>query len=130
MGVRGRRWLTVAAAIVNVAVLLSGLWLQSNPHFPADVWAGSGMAATAVLNSAALFVCRDGSKLSIGRRVRRIALIVNAVLIVGALAFAVVSLDQGRVSGLEALASIGLLAPPAVTAGAILSWGPPRTHGR
>jgi hypothetical protein len=122
VGVTARRWLTATATLANAVVLLLGLWLQSHPKQRSDEWAGAGMAATAVLNSAAIFVSRDPSKLSIGRRVRRIALIVNAVLIVGALAFAVVSFDQGRVSGLEALASVGLLALPALTVGAILSW--------
>jgi hypothetical protein len=82
---RARRRLRLVAVLLNVALFGAGLYFQAHPRDRHDLWSAGGVAAVAVINSAALSVpTRDRAGAHFVARLRRIALFVNTLLLVTA----------------------------------------------
>ena len=82
---RARRRLRLLAVLLNVALFGAGLYFQAHPRDRHDVWSAGGVAAVAVVNSAALTVPtrgRAGARFVV--RLRRIALLANTLLLLTA----------------------------------------------
>ena len=110
---RGRR-LPGLALLLNGLLLVTGLYFEVHPRDRGDVWSAGGIAAIAVLNSAALWVTRRGDPTArVRARLRRIALIANGLLVAFGLLLALAeSVRAGSRAGLPTLV---LVAPPLVT---------------
>jgi hypothetical protein len=109
-----RRWLLGIAIILNMVLFAIGVYFELHPRDRHDRWSAAGVAAVALLNSAALNV-PAGRALSprLLRRIRRISLIANClVLTVGLL---VVALETLRELEPAAVHGAVLVAPPFVT---------------
>ena len=79
---RARRRLRLLAVLLNLVLFGAGLYFQAHPRDRHDLWSASGVAAVAVLNSAALSVPtrgRAGARFVV--RLRRIALFANTLLL-------------------------------------------------
>lgn len=110
---RARRLLRFAAVLANVALFAAGLYFEAHPRDRSDRWSAAAVAAVALINSAALSVpARDRRGESFVRRLRRVALILNSLLALSALAIVTLAaLRDMRYAALHLL----LLVPPLVT---------------
>jgi len=107
------RLLLAAAVLLNAFLLGVGIYFQLHPRDRRDVWSAGGVAAVAILNTAALVVgWRDPSR-RVAARLRRIALLANSVLAATGVVFAVV--EALRELGHGAIHGVSLVAPPLVT---------------
>jgi hypothetical protein len=107
--------------MLNLALFSVGLFFEIHPRDRHDRWSAAGVAAVAVLNSAALSLPPlRGLAGRLVQRVRRIALFANVLLVLFAvLAVGVVGAADPEMAAGHAL---GLVLPPLVTLGAL--------HGR
>ncbi len=111
---RVRRLLRLTAVLANLALFAAGLYFEAHPRDRSDRWSAAAVAAVAVLNSAALSVTAQGRRgASLVRRLRRVALILNTLLL--ASATLIVALAAQRGPGYAALHGVLLLVPPLVT---------------
>jgi hypothetical protein len=89
---RARRGLRLVAVLLNVVLFGAGLYFQAHPRDRHDLWSAGGVAAVAIVNSAALTVSRRGP---VGEhfvaRLRRIALFANTLLLATAVVIVVLS---------------------------------------
>ena len=121
---RARRQLRAAAVLLNLALFAVGLYFQAHPRDRHDVWAAGGVAAAAILSSAALTLpVRPGFTARLVPRLRRIALFVNALLLTAAAAIAVVTAFRDARDALQHGAA--LVVPPLVTVAALRQLPPP-----
>ena len=115
---RARRSLRFVAVLLNVFLFGAGLYFQTHPRDRHDLWSAGGVVAVAVVNFAALTVSvrgRAGSHLV--RRVRRIALFANSLLLTTAVVIVLLSaLRDWRHAVLHGLA-LGI--PPLLTFAAL-----------
>ena len=82
---RARRRLRLVAVLLNVALFGAGLYFQAHPRDRHDLWSAGGVAAVAIVNSAALSVpTRGRAGGHFVARLRRIALFANTLLLVTA----------------------------------------------
>jgi uncharacterized membrane protein YbhN (UPF0104 family) len=114
----GAGYLKWPAVALNAVLFGVGLYFEARPRDRHDVWSAAGVAAVAVLNSAALTVGASGR---VGRRLRlrlrRIAFIANALLSAAALFFLwVEALHDGWQGVLHGLV---LVVPPLLTIAAL-----------
>ena len=73
------------AVLLNVGLFGAGLYFQAHPRDRHDLWSAGGVAAVAIVNSAALSVpTRDRAGAQFVARLRRIALFANILLLVTA----------------------------------------------
>ena len=115
---RARRRLRLVAVLVNVALFGAGLYFQAHPRDRHDLWSAGGVAAVAIVNSAALSVPVNGrAGRSLVLRLRRIALLANTLLLATAVVIVVLSaLRDWRHAVLHGLA---LGVPPLLTFAAL-----------
>jgi len=115
---RARRRLRLVAVLVNVALFGAGLYFQAHPRDRHDLWSASGVAAVAIVNSAALSVPVTGrAGRSFVLRLRRIALLANTLLLATAVVIVLLSaLRDWRHAVLHGLA---LGVPPLLTFAAL-----------
>jgi hypothetical protein len=111
---RARRLLRGAAVLANLALFAAGLSFEAHPRDRSDRWSAAAVAAVAVLNSAALSVpARSRPAESLVRRLRRVALILNTLLLVSATLIVAIATQRGlRYAAFHAAL---LLVPPLVT---------------
>jgi len=111
---RTRRLLRGAAVLANLTLFLAGLYFEAHPRDRSDRWSAAAVAAVAVINSAALSVpARDEQGERLMLRLRRVALILNTLLIASAIVIVALAAERGpRYAAFHALL---LLAPPLVT---------------
>jgi hypothetical protein len=82
---RARRRLRLLAIILNVVLFGTGLYFQAHPRDRHDLWSAGGVAAVAIVNSAALSVpTRGRAGARFVARLRRIALFANTLLLLTA----------------------------------------------
>jgi hypothetical protein len=120
---RTRRGLRGAAILANLVLFAVGLWFEAHPRDRSDRWSAAGVAAVAVLNSAALSVAargRRGERLM--RRLRRVALILNTLLIASAVVIVGLASERGPAYVLVHAAL--LLLPPLLTVLALRRYPP------
>jgi len=111
---RARRLLRGSAMLANLALFAAGLYFEAHPRDRSDRWSAAAVAAVAVLNSAALSIpTPNRSAESLLRRLRRVALILNTLLLVSATL--IVALATLRGLRYAALHGVLLLVPPLVT---------------
>jgi hypothetical protein len=111
---RARRLLRGTAVLANLALFGAGLYFEAHPRDRSDRWSAAAVAAVAVLNSAALSVPMRGRHgESLLRRLRRVALILNTLLLVSAAL--IVALATQRSLRYAAFHGALLLVPPLVT---------------
>jgi hypothetical protein len=111
---RARRLLRGSAMLANLAMFAAGLYFEAHPRDRSDRWSAAAGAAVAGRHSAALSVAtpsRSGESLL--RRLRRVALILNTLLLVSAAL--IVALATQRGLRYAALHGVLLLVPPLVT---------------
>jgi hypothetical protein len=102
------------AVVLNFVLFGTGLYFQAHPRDRHDLWSASGVAAVAVLNSAALSVPtrgRAGARFVV--RLRRIALFANTLLL--ATAAVIVFLSALRDWRHALLHGLALVVPPLLT---------------
>jgi hypothetical protein len=111
---RARRLLRGTAVLANLALFAAGLYFEAHPRDRSDRWSAAAVAAVAVINSAALSVPARGRRgESLVLRLRRVALMLNALLLASAML--IVALTMLRGPGYAALHGVLLLVPPLVT---------------
>jgi hypothetical protein len=111
---RTRRWLRRVAILLNLGLFFVGLYFEAHPRDRSDRWSAAGVAAVAILNSAALSVpARRGSAAGFVLRLRRIALLANTLLLT--IAVVIVSLSALRDYRHALLHAALLVVPPLVT---------------
>jgi hypothetical protein len=111
---RARRRLRLVAALLNVALFAAGLYFEMHPRDRGDQWSAGGVAAVAVLNSAALTVpTRGRAGGHLVTRLRRIALFANTLLL--AAAVMIVGLSALRDWRHAVLHGVALAVPPLLT---------------
>jgi hypothetical protein len=111
---RARRRLRLLAVLLNAGLLGAGLYFQAHPRDRHDLWSASGVAAVAVVNSAALTVpTRGRAGAGFVLRLRRIALFANTLLL--ATACVIVGLSALRDWRHAALHGVALAVPPLLT---------------
>jgi hypothetical protein len=110
---RARRLLRGTAVLANLALFGAGLYFEAHPRDRSDRWSAAAVATVAVLNSAALSVGARGWRgASFVHRLRRVALILNTLLLVSATLIVALSTQRGlRYAALHGV----LLVPPLVT---------------
>ncbi len=102
------------AALLNVALFAAGLYFEMHPRDRGDQWSAGGVAAVAVLNSAALTVpTRGRAGGHFVTRLRRIALFANTLLL--AVAVVIVGLSALRDWRHALLHGVALALPPLLT---------------
>jgi len=109
-----RRRLRLLAVILNVVLFGAGLYFQAHPRDRHDLWSAGGVAAVAIVNSAALSVPtrgRAGARFVV--RLRRIALFANTLLLVTAAV--IVALSPMRDWRHAVLHGVALAVPPLLT---------------
>jgi hypothetical protein len=109
-----RRRLRFLAVVLNVVLFGVGLYFQAHPRDRHDLWSAGGVAAVAIVNSAALTVPSRGTL--DGRfvvRLRRIALFANTLLL--AAAIVIVALSALRDWRHAVLHGVTLAVPPLLT---------------
>jgi peptidoglycan/LPS O-acetylase OafA/YrhL len=119
---RARQLLRATALLANLALFAAGLYFEAHPRDRSDRWSAAAVAAVAVLNSAALSVPMRGRSESVVRRLRRVALILNTLLL--ASATLIVALAALRDVGYAAFHGVLLLVPPLVTMLALRRYPP------
>jgi hypothetical protein len=119
---RARQLLRLTALLANLALFGAGLFFEAHPRDRGDRWSAAAVAAVAVLNSAALSVrAQDRRVQSLLRRLRRMALILNTLLLASATLIVALAAQRGlRYAGLHLL----LLVPPLVTILALRRYPP------
>jgi len=110
---RARRLLRVTAVLANLALFAAGLYFEAHPRDRSDRWSAAAVAAVAVLNSAALSLPKRGRGEGPMRRLRRVALILNTLLL--ASATLIVALAALRDLRHAAFHGALLVVPPFVT---------------
>jgi len=111
---RARRRLRLLAVLLNVVLFGTGLYFQAHPRDRHDLWSAGGVAAVAIVNSAALSVPtrgRAGAHFVV--RLRRIALFANTLLLVTAAV--IVALSAMRDWRHAVLHGVALAVPPLLT---------------
>jgi len=111
---RARRRLRLLAVLLNVVLFGTGLYFQAHPRDRHDLWSAGGVAAVAIVNSAALSVPtrgRAGARFVV--RLRRIALFANTLLLVTAAV--IVALSPMRDWRHAVLHGVALAVPPLLT---------------
>ena len=109
-----RRRLRLLAVLLNVVLFGAGLYFQAHPRDRHDLWSAGGVAAVAIVNSAALSVPtrgRAGARFVV--RLRRIALFANTLLLVTAAV--IVALSAMRDWRHAVLHGVALAVPPLLT---------------
>jgi len=109
-----RRRLRLLAVLLNVVLFGTGLYFQAHPRDRHDLWSAGGVAAVAIVNSAALSVPtrgRAGARFVV--RLRRIALFANTLLLVTAAV--IVALSAMRDWRHAVLHGVALAVPPLLT---------------
>jgi hypothetical protein len=109
-----RRRLRLLAVLLNVVLFGTGLYFQAHPRDRHDLWSAGGVAAVAIVNSAALSVPtrgRAGARFVV--RLRRIALFANTLLL--ATAAVIVALSAMRDWRHAVLHGVALAVPPLLT---------------
>jgi len=120
---RARRLLRGSAMLANLALFAAGLYFEAHPRDRSDRWSAAAVAAVAVLNSAALSVpTPNRSGASLLRRLRRVALILNSLLLLSATL--IVALATLRGPRYAAFHGALLLVPPLVTILALRRYPP------
>jgi hypothetical protein len=115
---RARRRLRLLAVLLNLVLLGAGLYFQGHPRDRHDLWSAGGVAAVAIVNSAALTVSRRGPiGGSFVRRLQRIALFANTLLL--AVAIVIVALSALRDWRHAVLHGVALGVPPLLTIAAL-----------
>jgi len=115
---RARRRLRLLAVLLNVVLFGTGLYFQAHPRDRHDLWSAGGVAAVAIVNSAALSVPtrgRAGAHFVV--RLRRIALFANTLLLVTAAV--IVALSAMRDWRHAVLHGVALAVPPLLTIAAL-----------
>jgi hypothetical protein len=113
---RVRRRVRLLAVLLNVVLFGAGLYFQAHPHDRRDLWAASGVAAVALLNSGALSFSPERFGARFVARLRRIALFANALLLAAAVVIAALStLRDWRQAVLHGM----LVVPPLLTSVAL-----------
>jgi hypothetical protein len=109
-----RRRLRLLAVLLNVVLFATGLYFQAHPKDRHDLWSAGGVAAVAIVNSAALTFPRRGAVSEhFVLRLRRIALLANTLLLATAVVIVVLSaLRDWRHAVLHGFA---LATPPLLT---------------
>jgi len=111
---RARRRLRLFAVLLNVVLFATGLYFQAHPRDRLDLWSAGGVAAVAIVNSAALTMPRRGP---VGEhfvlRLRRIALLANTLLLL--VAAVIVFLSALRDWRHAVLHGVALAVPPLLT---------------
>jgi hypothetical protein len=110
---RARRGLRLLAVLMNFVLFAAGLYFQAHARDKRDLWTAGGVAAVAVLNSAALTVAREGRTTRVVDRLRRIALFANTILL--AVAAGIVALSMFRDWQYALLHGTMLFVPPLLT---------------
>jgi hypothetical protein len=111
---RARRGLRLIAVLLNLALFGVGVYFQAHPRDRHDLWSAGGVAAVAIVNSAALSVpTRDRAGARFVVRLRRIALFVNILLLVTAAV--IVAMSALRNWRHAALHGVALALPPLLT---------------
>jgi hypothetical protein len=111
---RARRRLRLVAALLNLALFAAGLYFELHPRDRSDQWSAGGVAAVAVLNSAALTVpTRGRAGAHFVTRLRRIALFANTLLL--ATAIVIVALSALRDPRHAVIHGAALGVPPLLT---------------
>ena len=109
-----RRVLRATAIVANLALFAAGLYFEAHPRDRGDRWSAAAVAAVAVLNSTALSVTVRGRRgEAVVRRLRRVAAILNALLLVTATLIVALATERGL--RYAALHGALLLVPPLVT---------------
>jgi hypothetical protein len=111
---RARRRLRLVAVLTNVFLFGAGLYFQAHPRDRHDLWSAGGVAAVAIVNSAALTVsprAREGARFVV--RLRRIALLANTLLLLTAAV--IVALSALRDWRHAVLHGVALGVPPLLT---------------
>jgi len=115
---RRGRGLKTLAVVLNALLFAIGVFFELHPRDRHDVWSAAGVAAVAILNSAALTVAPDGPA---GRhlvaRLRRIAYIASGLLLLTGVV--IVALELLLDWRLALLHGVALVLPPLVTAAAL-----------
>ena len=118
LGLARRQPLRLAALLLNAGLFVVGLYFETHPRDRHDVWSAGGVAAVALVNSAALTLGRaQAERRPLWRRLRRIAFIANALL-VGA-AVVIVGLEALRDRRHALIYGVVLLLPPLLTIAAL-----------
>lgn len=114
LALRPPRPLKWVALLLNLGLFGMGVYFELHPRDREDAWSAAGVAAVAVLNSAALTLRASGptAMLHSMRRLRRIARIANVLLF--GVALAIVAFEMLNHSG-HALLGAALLLPPFFT---------------
>jgi len=114
-------WIRAAALLMNGLLLAAGLWVELRPRYRVDAWTGGALVALAAVNAAALLIAGGSpSAARLRRRVQRIALFTNVLLMAVAVAFASGSLHAAGGGSLESAAPFALMVPPLLSGVAIL----------
>src|SRR5512134_3809342 len=91
-----RRLLRTSAMLANLALFAVGLYFEAHPRDRSDRWSAAAVAAVAVLNSAALSVApHDRRGQGVLLRLRRVALILNTLLLVSATLIVALTIQRG-----------------------------------
>jgi len=115
--VRRRDWRKIAAVLLNAVLFGVGVYFEMRPRDRRDVFSAAGVAAVAVVNSAALTVPAIGLAARFVARLRRIALFANSMLL--PLAATIVVLEGLQDWRQVALHFGALVMPPVVTLAAL-----------
>ncbi len=119
-----RRGIVAIAVLLNVALFAVGVYFELHPRDRHDVWSAAGVAAVALLNSAALTVPPGGPvSVRFVARLRRIALIANSLLLLVALL--IVTLEAFLEWRHAMLHGVALVVPPLLTIVALRRLRPP-----
>jgi hypothetical protein len=111
---RARRRLRLLAVLLNAVLFCAGLYFQAHPRDRHDLWSAGGVAAVALVNSAALSVpTRGRAGAHFVLRLRRIALFANTLLLVAAAV--IVALSALRDWRHAVLHGVTLAVPPLLT---------------
>jgi hypothetical protein len=109
-----RRRLRLLAVLLNLVLFATGLYFQAHPRDRHDLWSAGGVAAAAIVNSAALTIPRRGQVSEhFVLRLRRIALFANTLLL--GVAVVIVFLSALRDWRHAVLHGVALAAPPLLT---------------
>lgn len=113
-----RRGLRFLALFLNALLFGTGVFFEMRPRDRHDLWSAAGVAAVAILNSAALTASAVGPVSGhLVARLRRIALIANSLLLLTGVV--IVGLELLLDWQLALVHAAALVVPPLVTAAAL-----------
>jgi hypothetical protein len=113
-----RSGLLAIAVALNALLFAVGVYFELHPRDRHDLWSSAGVAAVALVNSAALTVPAAGPvSPRFMQRLRRIALLANSLLLV--LAALIVALETLHDWEHAMLHGLALLVPPLLTVAAL-----------